>query len=91
MGAKQQGACRAAGSAVYHAVASAHPPLPPEMHETSCGWMLGLARHTARFGTPPTHIKVRGGNGLLGAVAPCKKCWRPEDEVAVAPEAEGAG
>ena len=83
--------CRAAGSMVYHAIASAHPLLPPELHETSCGWSFGLVRETARFDEPPTHIKVRGANGLLVSVAPCKKCWRPEEEVAVAPEAEGAG
>ena len=61
---------------MYHAVASAHPLLPPEMHETSCGRAFGLARETARFDTPPTHIKVRGADGLLVvlvAVAPCKE------------------
>ena len=75
--------CRAAGSAVYHGIASAHPLLPVELHETHCGWMFGLVKEVARFDEPPTHLRHKAGNLSL-PVGPCKKCWGPE-EAAVAP------
>ncbi len=81
--------CRAAGSAVYHGIASAHPLLLPELHEAYCGWLFGLVREVARFDVPPTHLRHKVG-GQFAPAGACKKCWRPEGE-AVAPEAEGAG
>ncbi len=75
--------CRAAGSAVYHGIASAHPLLPVELHEAHCGWLFGLVREVAGFDEPPTHRRHKSGLQML-PVGPCKKCWRPE-EGAVAP------
>ena len=79
--------CRGPGSGVYHGVASAHPLLLPEFHETICGWQFGVIPEVTRWDLPPDHLQHRVGR-LLKQVEPCKKCWR---ELAVAPEAGGAG
>ena len=73
--------CSMANSEVYHGVASAHPCLPPELHQTRCAWAFGLVPGVNRFDEPPQ--LWRKGKW----VTPCKKCWDP----AVAPEAGGAG
>ena len=79
--------CRGHGSQTYHGVASAHPILHPELHETMCGWKFGVAPSVSRFDTIPVGVLYRSPTGLK-PVEPCKKCWR---DVAVAPAAEGAG
>ena len=79
--------CRGPGSAVYHGVASAHPLLPPELHESLCGWKFGVVPEVTRFDNAPIVVKHRVA-GLMVPIEPCKKCWR---DPAVAPGADGAG
>ena len=79
--------CRGPGSAVYHGIASAHPLLLPELHESLCQWKFGVVPGVTRFDIAPVEIMHRVG-GVLKPIEACKKCWR---DPAVAPGAGGAG
>ena len=85
--------CRLPGSEVYHAVASAHPLDPPELHATWCNWPFGCIKGVTRHDTVPEGLcyreRVRGQGWVLRDVRPCEKCWKKKGE-AVAPSAEGA-
>ena len=47
----------------YHSVASAHPQLGPEWHETRCGWPFGLTPGLKRSADPPEGAR------------PCETCY----------------
>ena len=47
----------------YHSVASAHPMLGPEWHETRCGWTFGLTLGLKRSADPPEGAR------------PCETCY----------------
>ena len=47
----------------YHAVASAHPLVGPELHETRCGWAFGLTLGLMRSVDPPAGAR------------PCETCY----------------
>ena len=47
----------------YHAVASAHPLMGPELHVTRCGWAFGLTLGVRRRVEPPEGVR------------PCETCY----------------
>ena len=73
---------------MYHAVASAHPLTPPDLHSTRCGWEFGYARGAQRYDVEPSWITTKV-DGVVRPLRPCDKCWRnAEDPV---PNAHGGG
>ena len=62
------------GAECYHAVATAHPLMPPELHETRCGWKFGFSAGARRFDGEPAQLTIRKG-GVVQQVRPCRKCW----------------
>ena len=65
------------GAEVYHAVASAHPLMTPEHHETRCGWSFGMAPNARRYDVEPKGLQIRR-NGQMIPVRPCLICWGPQ-------------
>ena len=47
------------GAEVYHAVASAHPLMTREHHETRCGWSFGMAPNARRYDVEPKGLQIR--------------------------------
>ena len=62
------------GAECYHAVASAHPLMSPDLHETRCGWKFGLSTEARRFDAEPMHLSIRKA-GVAQQVRPCQRCW----------------
>ena len=62
------------GAECYHAVASAHPLMSPDLHETRCGWKFGLSTEARRFDAEPMQLSIRKA-GVAQQVRPCQRCW----------------